>query len=178
SNKILFEDQNLWIFDELLNYHKFAASEPTLSAVSTSNSDERPDIICCEMDDNASSKSVSIFEFKKPQRPNFDQDPIQQIKGYILDIMGMKIKTYSGRDFNVDSSTIFYCYAICDINEKIQNFAKTDGFKLLRGGLGYYRYIDNIDAHMYIVSFDKLISDVTKRHKIFFDKLGIVEPAE
>jgi len=179
SDKILFEDQNLWIFDELLNYHKFAASEPKLSTISDATSDERPDIICCQMDDDAKSKAVSIFEFKKPQRPNFDEDPIKQLKRYILDIKGMKIKTYDGRDFNVDpDSTIFYCYAICDINQKIIDNVTTDGFQLIRGGLGYYRYIDPIRAHMYVVSFDKLMSDVTKRHKIFFEKLGIVEPAE
>lgn len=179
SNKILFEDKNLWIFDELLNYHKFAASEPIIRTISNSNSDERPDIICCEMDEDANSKSVSIFEFKKPQRPNFDEDPIKQINRYIIDIKGMKIKTYDGRDFNVEKdSTVFYCYAICDINQKIKDYAQINGFQLIKGGMGYHRYIDQIPAHTYIVSFDKLISDVNKRHKIFFDKLGIVEPAE
>jgi hypothetical protein len=39
-------------------------------------------------------------------------------------------------------------------------------------------YIDNINAHMYIISFEKLLSDAIKRNKIFFDKLGIAEPTK
>lgn len=177
NNKILFEDQNLWIFDESLMYHKFAASDPMLNKISTSDSDVRPDIICCEQTENDPRiKSVSIFEFKKPQRKDFDENPTKQIYRYIRGIQNQSINTWDGRPINVDESTIYYCYAICDINQKIKEFALDDGFKPIMGSTGYYRYNDNRKAHLYIVSFDKLIDDARKRHKTFFDKLGIVEP--
>jgi hypothetical protein len=178
NNKILFEDKNLWIFDESLMYHKFAASEPILNEISTSESNLRPDIICCEQAENDPRiKTVSIFEFKKPQKKDFDENPTRQIYRYIRDIQNQKLKTWDGRFINVDENmTIYYCYAICDINKQIKEFAIDDGFKPLMGSTGYYRYNDNRKAHLYIISFDKLIEDARKRHKTFFDKLGIEEP--
>ena len=38
-------------------------------------------------------RAVSIIEFKKPQRPNFDKDPIGQMYDIIRDIKDSKIRT-------------------------------------------------------------------------------------
>ncbi len=73
----------------------------------------------------------------------------------------------------VNDTTRFYCYAICDINNKIIEFAENGNYAELKGELGYYFYNTKLNAHTEIITFDKVVIDVKKRHKAFFEKLGI-----
>ena len=88
-------------------------------------------------------------------------------------IKNQKVKLFNGRDLFVNDATKFYCYAICDINDNIHKFAENGNYSRLRGELGYYNYNTNLSAHTEILAFDKIISESKKRHKIFFEKLGL-----
>jgi hypothetical protein len=174
TDEISFEDHNLWIIDENLTFHQFATSDPELKKISSSDSSKRPDIIILsEKDDDQVARAVSIIEFKKPQRPNFDKDPIGQMYDIIRDIKDKKVRLPTGRDLLINGSTRFYCYAICDINSEIRKYAENARFSQLKDDLGYYSYNEHLNAHTEILAFDKIIIDVKKRHKIFFEKLGI-----
>ena len=174
TDEITYEDHNLWIIDENLTFHQFAASDPELKKISTSDSTKRPDaIIFSEKDEDNIARAVSIIEFKKPQRVNFDKDPVGQMYDIIRDIKDKKIKLPNGRNLLINESTKFYCYAICDINPEIQKFAENSRYSPLKDQLGYYVYNDILHAHTEILAFDKILIDVKKRHKIFFEKLGL-----
>lgn len=174
TDELLFDDHNLWIIDENLTFHQFASSDPELKKISSSDSAKRPDIIIfSEKDEDNVARAVSIIEFKKPQRPNFDKDPVGQMYDIIRDIKDKKVKDLHGRNLFINGSTRFYCYAICDINPEIIKYAENGRFSLLKDDLGYYSYNEHLNAHTEILAFDKIISDVKKRHKIFFEKLGI-----
>ena len=174
TDEISFEDHNLWIIDENLTFHQFATSDPELKKISSSDSSKRPDIIIfSEKDDDQVARAVSIIEFKKPQRPNFDKDPIGQMYDIIRDIKDKKVRLPTGRDLLINGSTRFYCYAICDINSEIRKYAENARFSQLKDDLGYYSYNEHLNAHTEILAFDRIIIDVKKRHKIFFEKLGI-----
>jgi len=174
TDELNYEDHNLWLIDEHLTFHQYAVSDKELKSFSTSESRDRADmIIFSEKDEDNVSRTVSIIELKKPERKNFDQDPIAQIYSIIRHIRDQKVKTPNGRILLVNESTKFYCYAICDINDKIRTYAENANFTKLKNDLGYYSYNTQLAAHTEILAFDKLISDVKRRHKVFFEKLGI-----
>lgn len=174
TDELNYEDHNLWLIDENLTFHHFAVSDKELKSFSTTESKNRADIIIfSEKDEDNISRTVSIIELKKPQRENFDQDPISQMYTIIRQIRNQKVKTPNGRVLLVNDSTKFYCYAICDINEKIKTYAENSNFSKLKNELGYYSYNNQLSAHTEILAFDKIISDVKRRHKVFFEKLGL-----
>ncbi len=176
TDQLAFEDHNLWIIDERLTFHAFAASDKSLHQTTHSDSAERPDIVVfSEVDEDKVARAVSILEFKKPQRTNFDEDPTRQLYRYLREIKeNKKVRLPSGRDLNVGETTRYYCYAICDITPAIDIYAENDGsYARLKGELGYYKYNRMLNAHTEILHFDKVVIDVKRRHKAFFEKLGI-----
>jgi len=174
SDQIRFEDHNLWIIDERLTFHEFAASEKRLCDITTSGSEDRSDVIAfSEIDDDRIAKVVSILEFKKPLRESFAERPTEQILRYVKKIRNEKVKMPNGRTLKVDDTTRFYCYIICDLTTKIKEFADDDDYAKLKGELGYYKYHRNLNIHIEIIAFDKLLADVKQRHKAFFEKLGV-----
>ena len=152
------------------------ARERKEAIVANSSSDERPDIVAfAEVDEDKIARAVSILEFKKPQRTNFDEDPTRQLYRYLREIKNnKKVRLPNGRDLNVGETTRYYCYAICDITPAIDVYAENDGnYARLKGELGYYKYNRTLNAHTEILHFDKIVADAKRRHKAFFEKLGI-----
>ncbi len=176
TDQLTFEDHNLWLIDECLTFHAFAASDKPLNQTTASGSDDRPDIVAfAEVDEDKVARAVSILEFKKPQRNTFDEDPTRQLYRYLREIRENKrVRLPSGRDLNVGEATRYYCYAICDITPAVHEFAENNGnYARLKGELGYYMYNRALNAHTEILHFDKLVVDAKRRHRAFFEKLGI-----
>lgn len=176
TDQLAFEDHNLWIIDECLTFHAFAASDKPLNQTTHSSSEERPDIVAfAEVDEDKIARAVSIIEFKKPQRVSFDEDPTRQLYRYLREIKdNKKVRLPNGRDLHVADTTRYYCYAICDINGAIHEYAENNGnYARLKGELGYYMYNRLLNAHTEILHFDKIVTDAKRRHKAFFEKLGI-----
>ena len=177
SDQLSFEDHNLWIIDENLAYHQYAASNKILNNISTAESRKIPDIIIFDdNDNNCIAKSVSIIELKRPQRDNLDQSPIGQMLNIIPEIQNKKIKRENGRDIQVDESTRYNCFLICDINDFIKEDVNGRDLTPLKGNLGYYGFHKKYNAFIEVLAYDQLINDVKKRHKAFFEKLGIPQP--
>lgn len=174
TDQIRFEDHNMWLVDERLTFHSFATSDNRFCDSTTSESEERPDILVfSEVDNQKIARAVSVIELKKPQRKNLDEDPTKQIFRYVRRIRNSAVKTLSGRDIFVDLATRYYCYVICDLTTTIREYAENNNYTQLRGELGYYSYNRNLNAHVEIIAFDKIITDAKQRHKAFFEKLGI-----
>jgi hypothetical protein len=177
TDEIAFENHNLWVIDETLAFHAFAASDKPLNQTTASVSAERPDIVAfAEVDEDKIARAVSVIEFKKPQRKSFDEDPTKQLYRYLREIKeNKKVRLPNGRDLHVADTTRYYCYAICDITQAIHEFAENNGnYARLKGELGYYMYNRALNAHTEILHFDKIVLDAKRRHKAFFEKLGII----
>ena len=174
TDELSYQEHNMWLIDERLTFHEFAYSDKPFKEISTSDSLERADIVTfAEIDEDRIARSVSIIEFKKPERKHFDEDPVKQLYRYVREIRKNKIKLPNGRELRTNETTRFYCYAICDINSKIDEFAVNARFSKLKDGLGYFAFNEILNAHTEIIAFDKIVTDVKKRHKVFFEKLGI-----
>ena len=175
TDLISYKDHNLWLLDERLTFHAYAKSEHTYSAEAAKAPAGRADIVIYgELQEDKTARSVTIIELKKPERRNFDSNPIEQINLYIKKARQEELKMENGRTLYTDEKTRFYCYAICDVNEKIRDFAEGGGYRQIPGERGFYNYNPVYNAHIEIVDFDKIVSDAKLRHTAFFKELGII----
>ena len=174
TDSILFENHNLWLLDERLVFHSFAVSDKPVSQYTDSDSHDRPDIVVfSEVGKDKVAMSISIIELKKPQKEKYDEDITSQLFRYVRGIKNKEVTTETGRQFNVDETTKFYCYAICVITEPVSIFATNQRYSKLKDNLGYYAYNADLNTHMEIIAYDKIVADAKMRHRIFFEKLGI-----
>jgi len=129
--------------------------------------------------DNESSNPVTIFEFKKPQRDDFTNpsstdDPIQQIVRYVNQVREGKFKTPKGREILVTKNTPFYGFVVCDLTAKVEGWLELEkDYKPMPDRLGWFKWHDNINLYLEVISWDKVLRDAEMRNQIFFHKLGI-----
>jgi len=176
TNEINYEDHNLWLLDDRLTFHHFAASDIPLNQIMQSSSEDRPDVVAfSDVDDESRMvRSVSIIEFKKPLRKEYDESPTNQMLRMLKGIKdGSVVIQKNGRPLNISPMTRFYCYGLCDFTTKIRDYAKDEDFFELCGEFGFFKYHSQYKASIYLINFDKIVSDAQKRHHAFFEKLGI-----
>jgi len=180
ADKTYFEDHNLWIIDERLNFTTYVSSDLPLDYGNT----DRPDLLTYDKrilfrGDNEASNPVTIFEFKKPLRDDFvnpssTEDPVQQIVRYVNKVREGKFKTPQGRKILVSENTPFYGYVVCDLTEKVEKWLEFEkDYKPMPDRLGWFKWHDNNNLYMEVLSWDKVLRDANMRNKIFFHKLGI-----
>jgi Histidine kinase-, DNA gyrase B-, and HSP90-like ATPase len=146
-----FNDHNLWIIDERLNFSSYTSSDVPLNGGNT----ERPDLAVYDKrilfrGDNEASNPITIFEFKKPQRDDFvnassKEDPVQQIVRYVNNIRDGKFKTPEGRKMLVEANTPFYGYVICDLTSKVEDWLlREKNFKVMPDRLGWFQWVETV----------------------------------
>ncbi len=183
SEEVDLDSQNLWLLDEKLVYHTFLASDKQFRTMSpiASDSKKEPDIIVFDKacawaaSDDHPFSSIVIIEFKRPMREGYSdmENPIDQVIDYVEEILKGKAMTSAGRKIPVSGNTRFYCYIVCDINEKLENLAQRRALKKTLDEQGFFGYIEHINAYFEVVSYDKIVTDAKKRNTILFDKLGL-----
>ena len=175
-----YQDHNLWIVDERLNFTSYVSSDDRLEQKNAG----RPDLLVYNRrvlfrGENEASNPITIFEFKKPQRDEFTnpstrEDPVQQIIRYANNIRDGKYKTPKGRKILVSENTPFYGYVVCDLTPKIEMWLQREkDFKQMPDNLGWFQWLANINLYVEVISWDKVAKDAQMRNKIFFEKLGI-----
>lgn len=182
SDEIGIDSHNLWMIDERLVYHEFLSSDKSLKSVGINqDSAKEPDVLILDramafVSGREEPHMVChIIEFKRPMREDYDdkENPFTQLKKYIDDIRSGKAKTNSGRDLGVHSDARFFCYVVCDLTDKLKDWAELVQLQLAPDGLGYFGYHKGMDAYFEVISFKKMITDARKRNSAFFDKLGL-----
>ena len=176
SNDVSFEEMNLWVVDERMAYHRYLASDKTLISmpVINSNSTKEPDIAIFDQafaysDNDEPFSSITIIEFKKPD--NDTKNPWDQVGQYIDLIRSGSKKKSNGQSFTVNNGTVFRCYVICDLTEKMRTHCVNAGLLETADNLGYAGFNAGRHAYYEAIFYQKLISDAKKRNEILFDKL-------
>ena len=184
SNQIDFNNQNLWIIDERLSFHNYLSSDKPLSSIKDfeNKSLDRPDLLIFNNPisyvegDEAPHNSVVLVEFKRPMRKEYDEtddNPIVQLYNYVREIRKGKKLTNDGRTYDIGEHTRFYCYLICDRNDKIDEYAENAQLEKTFDGLGFYGYNKSLKCIIEIMPFNQVLSNAKKRNKVLFHKLGI-----
>lgn len=184
SNEIDYNNQNLWIIDERLSFHTFLSSDRALNRIEgfENDSKDRPDLMIFNNPisyiegDEGPFNSVVLVEFKRPMRKGYDdyeEDPIVQLFDYVREIKKGKKLTTNGRKYDLNEHTRFYCYLVCDINEKIIRFAENAQLEKTDDGKGYFGYNKSLKCVIDVMPFDQVLSNAKKRNKVLFNKLGI-----
>lgn len=176
SNDVSYEEMNLWIVDERMAYHRYLASDKTLKSmpVIDSNSTKEPDIAIFDQafafsDNEEPFSSITIIEFKKPDNDN--KNPWDQVGQYIDLIRNGSKKKVNGQSFNVNEGTVFRCYVICDLTDKMRTHCSNADLLSTADNTGYAGYNPTRHAYYEAISYQKLITDAKKRNEILFDKL-------
>ena len=181
SDDIDYTSHNLWLIDEKLSYHYYLASDKKIKSMKPVESDSlnEPDIMIFDSpfaftdESEQPFRNITIIEFKRPGRKGYsnDENPIQQVIDYMDDILNGKIKTKDGNFISESNNLRFFCYILCDITDKIKKYTKQNDFKPTPDGLGYFYYLNNYNAYIEIMPYNKMIQDSKKRNQILFDKL-------
>lgn len=182
SEEVPYEEQNLWIIDERLNYHTLLASDKSLKSVPILDSESlnRPDLIIFDRalafsTDATPITSIVIVEFKKPGRTDYhSEDPISQIYRLVRDIRSGTFKSRDGRFVQINSNELpVFAHIICDITESVKLVAQEKALSPTPDRTGFFGYNPSYNAYVEIISYDKLLKDAKMRNAILFDKLGI-----
>lgn len=176
SDDVAFEEMNLWIIDERLAYHRYLASDKTLKSmpILDSRSTKEPDIAIFDQafaysDNEEPFSAITIVEFKKPD--NDSKIPINQVLEYIDLIRSGKKKKVNGQSFSITAGTVFRCYIICDLTERMRTHCMNGSLLATADNLGYSGYNQGRHAYIEVISYKKMLADAKKRNDIFFDKL-------
>ena len=116
-----------------------------------------------------------IVEFKRPERDDYgdEKNPINQTLRYVELIREGKAKDKRGQTIQINQSIPFYCYIIATLTDRLKEQAKLSDLTLTPDSGGYFGYKKHYNAYVEVISFPKLLSDAKKRHKAFFDKIGL-----
>jgi hypothetical protein len=180
SENIEYHEHNLWLLDERLVFSEYIASDKKISTKKDALGE--PDLVVFDQKqsfrngDNNFSNPLTIFEFKRPKRENYkeEDDPILQIGKYLKDIRAGKYEMPEGLEkIKVNENTPVYGYVVCDLTDKIVEFAEKHQLTLSPDKEGYFGFHNGYKMYIEIISFKKLLSDATLRNKIFFRKLQI-----
>ncbi|WP_346854862.1 ATP-binding protein [uncultured Draconibacterium sp.] len=180
SENTEYQEHNLWLLDERLVFSEFIASDTKISTKKDALGE--PDLVVFDQKqsfrngDNNFSNPLTIFEFKRPKRENYkeEDDPILQIGKYLKQIRLGKYEMPEGLEkIKVNDNTPVYGYVVCDLTNKIVEFAEKHQLTLSPDQEGYFGYHNGYKMYIEIISFKKLLGDATLRNKIFFKKLQL-----
>lgn len=180
TDHIPYEGHNLWILDERLSFTNYVSSDIPFNGGNT----DRGDLIAyghriAMRGDNITSNPITIFEFKRPGRDDFadpssTEDPISQIIRYSNKLRDKRFKTPPGRPMEINESTPFYGYVVCELTPKVEEWLEREkSFTPMPDRKGWFSYLPGPKIYMEVLSWDKVLSDAILRNKIFFHKLGI-----
>lgn len=183
SDEIPLDGHNLWIIDEKLAYHAFLASDKQLRTLAplTNDSQKEPDIIVFDTacafvpSTDPPFPAVVIVEFKRAMRDDYTmkKNPFVQVREYITEIRDGKARTPDGRDVPVQHGVPFYCYIVCDMGPRLEQWAKDFELEKTPDGQGFFGYKRHYNAYIEVISYTKMVTDAKKRNAVLFDKLGL-----
>lgn len=181
SDDVPFDQQNLWIIDERLSYHSFLASDKELRSAGSidSRSKLRPDLLIFDRslvfsDSDQPLTAAVIVEFKRPDRTDFRDDPIEQVFDVVRELRASKLKDSRGRLLRPANDKIpAYCYIVADLTESLEKKVQNAGGFRTPDNLGYYGFNSHLFAYFEVISYSKLLGDARKRNRVLFEKLGI-----
>jgi hypothetical protein len=188
SDEIPDSQQNLWMVDERLTFHTFIASDKRLDALGNviqSDSSMRGDIVI--FDENIifgdvdpkenPINSITTIEFKRPGLNNYTEsnNPVRQANRLVDAIRNGTFRK-NGQPISVANDRIpAFVYCICDFTPSLREVMKDIDAFSTPDNQGYYGFHRGYNVYYEVIDYNKMLRDATKRNRIFFDKLNLVD---
>jgi hypothetical protein len=188
SEEIPDSQQNLWMIDERLTFHTFIASDKrldSLGSVIQSDSALRGDIVIFDENiifgdvdprDNPIN-SITTIEFKRPGLNNYTEsnNPVRQAYRLVDAIRKGTFKK-DGQPIPVANERIpAFAYCICDFTPTLREVMKDIDAFSTPDNQGFYGFHRGYGVYYEVIDYNKMLRDATKRNRIFFDKLNLVD---
>jgi hypothetical protein len=180
SDEIPWDKQNLWIIDERLAYHHFLSSDKPIRSFSTNDdAKDEPDLFVLNHPAVFSGSpqvplnSAIIIEFKRAERTQFNENPVQQIYRYAKKLQGQKIHDIRGRTIQIHPEATFHCYIIADLTPELRSMVEESGLEPTPDAAGYMGYNKNYRTYVEVMSYDKLLKDSSDRNRELFKALSL-----
>ena len=188
SEEIPDSQQNLWMIDERLTFHTFIASDKRLDALGNviqSDSAMRGDIVIFDekiifgdVDPKENPiNSITTIEFKRPGLNNYTEsnNPVRQAYRLVDDIRKGTFKK-AGQPISVANDRIpAFAYCICDFTQTLREVMRDIDAFSTPDNQGYYGFHRGYGVYYEVIDYNKMLRDATKRNRIFFDKLNVVD---
>jgi hypothetical protein len=188
SDDIPSSEQNLWMIDERLTFHSFISSDKRNNSIPVldSKDKQRGDIVIFDEkiifsderpDEGHPLNSIVVIEFKQPGRNKYaaDENPVLQAAKVINAIREGKYK-YRGRTIPIANGDIpAMIFVVADLTPKLRQILVDFSATLTPDNQGFYGYHANHKVYYEVMDYTKMLSDATKRNRIFFDKLNLVD---
>jgi hypothetical protein len=188
SDDIPSSEQNLWIVDERLTFHSFISSDKRNNSIPAleSKDKQRGDIVIFDdkiifsderPDEGHPLNSIVVIEFKQPGRNKYagDENPVLQAAKVINAIRDAKYK-HNGRTIPIANANIpAMIFVVADLTPKLRQVLIDFNATLTPDQQGFYGYHANHKVYYEVMDYTKMLSDATKRNRIFFDKLNLVD---
>jgi hypothetical protein len=193
SDETPYSEQNLWMIDERLTYHSFVSSDKRNKDVSVLESSDRQrgDIVVLDekvifdekiifSDENRKGhplNSIIVIEFKQPGRAKYrdDENPVLQAAKVINAIRSGKYK-HKGRKIPLAGADIpAMIFVVADLTDRLRQILIDFNATVTPDNQGFYGYHTNHKVYYEVMDYTKMLSDATKRNRIFFDKLNLVD---
>lgn len=174
---------NVWIFDDKFMSYIYTASDITIAKIVSDMTgksekdiikyyrEQRPDLVLFySNNDKEAPKDILLIEFKRLCCTNKEkEEAINQLKKY---------PSYLRRSIGESIVRTVFSYTIIDFDDQFRDWlTRIEGFYPVAFGVddkdisGYYKYNDNVKAHLNVFSFSQLLEDAKKRNKTFLDIL-------
>lgn len=188
SEEIPDSQQNLWMIDERLTFHTFIASDKRLDALGSvihSDSALRGDVVIFDENvifadvdpkDNPIN-SITTIEFKRPGLNNYNEsnNPVRQAYRLVEAVRKGTFKR-DGQAVAVANDRIpAFAYCICDFTPTLREVMKDIDASPTPDNQGYYGFHKGYGVYFEVIDYNKMLRDATKRNRIFFDKLNLVD---
>ena len=96
----------------------------------------------------------------------------------MLNPLNAKEDNYVCIRFSITEGTLFRCYVICDLTDKMRTHCLNSSLLPTADNLGYTGFNQFRHEYIEVISYTKLLADAKKRNQILFDKLFAPNPDE
>lgn len=169
------QKNNLWLLDDRFISYSFAASNKTIHTILKNISDE-PSETRIETD----RPDISLFFPQNPRTQNGDlKSVIIELKPFDFDSKPAR-KKHAGltqlRDYIEAFQTQakikeVWAFLVTEVDDDFAHELRKDSYKPLFSTQTpiYFRYYEEMDAFIYVVSASTLVADAEARNKVFMD---------
>lgn len=184
SDDVPYADQNLWLIDERLAFHRFLASDRPIASMPLvdSNSKDRPDIVVFENPaafgeggGSGVGSSLTVVEFKRPGRDDYEDGEtiVHQVWRYIDQIRKRSRFDEAGRPLVLPDSAPAFAYVLCDLTERVRAQCVREQMTEMADQRGFFNFHPAYRVFTWVLSFDKVVDEAFQRNAAFFDRLNL-----